>query len=275
MEEFASDAKPAVVLVRTQEEGNIGSTARAMANMGLEQLVLVAPQATIGRVARAFAVGAGEILDRARIEDDLETALAPYRRVVGTTSLRGRSLGAQPITPQELPSVLDADPAGTSTALVFGPEASGLKVEELTLCSPCVRIPCSPVQPTLNLAQAVLIVAWELAKARRASAGPASAGRVSEDADEGDAFPLASQRELAGLFEQMRPVLGEVGFDRDGSFETVMRDLRLLAGRASLTEREVKILRGICRRTRRSLEQRGASQLGEPASAAPVDAEGD
>ena len=151
-----------VVLVRTQEEGNIGATARAMANMGLSRLVLVDPVARIGRVARAFAVGARDILARAEIVPDLAAALAPHRRVVGTTSARARELPVPVVAPRELPGILAADPPDLPTALVFGPEASGLTNDELALCGLLVRIPCAPEQPTLNLAQAVLLVAWEL-----------------------------------------------------------------------------------------------------------------
>ncbi len=244
-----AEDRPTVVLVRTQEQGNLGSTARAMANMGLSKLILVAPREPIGPTARAFAVGAGHVLDGARLVDDLESALAPFQRVVGTTSTRGRTIDAPPISPRELPPVLADDPPYTSTALVFGPEASGLKLEELSLCSPLVRIPCSPVQPTLNLAQAVLILSWELAMASRAE--PADSAARSTVRPE-----LAAAHEIEGLFDQLRPLLAEVGFDRDGSFESVMRDLRSLAARASLTEREVRILRGICRRTRGALDHR-------------------
>lgn len=228
---------PAVVLVRPQEEGNVGSAARAMANMGLGDLVIVRGRARIGQVARSFAVGAGEILDRAEVVDDLGAALAPFHRVVGTTSARGRSLEVQPIAPRELPEILAGDPPGTATALVFGPEASGLTAEELALCSPWVHVPCAPEQPTLNLAQAVLVLAYELHLARAAEVVSA------------EGSPLAGQEAIEGLFGQLRPLLGTVGFDRDGSFETVMRDLRALAARAALTEREVSILRGICRRS--------------------------
>ena len=134
-----AECPPAVVLVGTQEEGNIGAAARAMANMGLTELILVAPREPIGSQARAFAVSAGQILDNATVKFDLADALAPFQRVVGTTSARGRSLEVVPIAPRELPAVLVADPVGTRTALVFGPEASGLTADQLARCSPAAR----------------------------------------------------------------------------------------------------------------------------------------
>jgi TrmH family RNA methyltransferase len=242
--EATRSKRPAVVLVGTQEEGNIGSAARAMANMGLDQLILVAPREEIGAQARAFAVSAGAILDGATIESDLATALAPFQRVVGTTSARGRSLGTVPIAARELPAVLAADPEGTRTALVFGPEASGLTGDQLALCAPWVYVPADLALPTLNLAQAVLVVAYELFLART---GPAL---------EAEGEPLADQASIEGLFGQLRPILGTIGFDRDGSFATVLRDLRSLTARAALDEREVAIFRGICRRAQGVLERR-------------------
>lgn len=227
------DERTAVILVRPREEGNVGAAARAMANMGLERLVLVAPHAPIGRVARALAVGAGAVLEGATTAGSLEEALAPFERVVGTTSARGRR--ERTSTPRELAAQLAAAPA-VSTALVFGPEPSGLNAEELARCGWIVRVPCAPEQPTLNLAQAVLLVAYELHLAH-GSAGAAGA-----------AEPLAPAAEVDGLFGQLLPVLEAVGFARDDTFEGVVRDLRRLAARAGLTEREVAILRGICRR---------------------------
>jgi tRNA (cytidine32/uridine32-2'-O)-methyltransferase len=243
MGDSGTSARLAVVLVRPQEEGNIGAAARAMANMGLSELVLVAGRASIGSVARAFAVGAGHLLDAAVVVPDLATALAPFQRVVGTTSTRGRALEVQPIAPRELPAVLAADPPGTRTALVFGPEASGLTADELAPCAPWVHVPCAPEQPTLNLAQAVLVVAYEVQLA----------GHVPGTGADG--HPLARRAEVEALLQDLRPLLAEVGFDRDGSFETVMRDLQALAARAALTEREVAILRGMCRRSRSTLDR--------------------
>jgi TrmH family RNA methyltransferase len=230
---WAGLERTAVVLVRTQEEGNLGAAARAMANMGLERLVLVAPRSTLGPTARAFAVGAGHVLDGAVVVPTLDEALAPFVRVVGTTSARGRSEAT--VTPRELAAELAADP-GPATALVFGPEASGLTVPELARCSRVVRVPCAATQPTLNVAQAVLLLAYELHLARPAGAQAASAE------------PRAADGEVEALFGQLRPLLETVGFARDDTFEGVVRDLRRAAARAALTEREVAILRGICRR---------------------------
>lgn len=235
---------PAVVLVRPREEGNVGSTARAMANMGLDRLILVEPAAVIGKVGLAFAVGAKAVLDAAVRAGSLEEALAPFRRVVGTTSTRDRRLGVPLLDPRELPAWLAQDGPDLPTALVFGPEVGGLTNEELALANAVVSIPCSPVQPTLNLSQAVLILAYELFQSRN-EAPPPSAG----------AEPPASAAELDGLLGHAADVMRRIGFARDSSFEGVLRDLRRLAARAAPSSRDVAILRGICRRTQGALKK--------------------
>lgn len=235
---------PAVVLVRPREAGNVGSAARAMANMGLSRLILVEPAAQIDNTARMFAVGAGFILDRAERAPDLATALAPFERVVATTSTRDRVFDRPPISPRALPERLAEDPPGIATALVFGPEVGGLTNDELALAHHLVTIPCSPVQPTLNLSQAVLLVAYELFLAR----GSEAAAPIALDGE-----PPATAGELEGLFSHLGSLLGEIGFARDDSFAGVLRDLRRMAGRAVLDRREVSILRGICRRAGHAL----------------------
>ena len=230
--------------MRPREEGNVGSAARAMANMGLSRLILVEPAPELGGTARAFAVGARAVLDGAVRVPSLSEALAPFRRVVGTTSTRDRRLGIPILTPRELPAWLAQDAPGVRvpTALVFGPEVGGLTNEELALAGAVVTIPCSPVQPTLNLAQAVLILAYELFLAR----GETPAGDAWEE-------PPAAAGEIDGLLGHAADVLVEVGFARDDSFHGVLRDLRRLAARAAPASRDVRILRGICRRVQGAL----------------------
>ncbi len=244
--------RPAVVLVRPREEGNVGAAARAMANMGLGRLLLVEPAAALGNVARAFAVGARHVLDAAERHPSLPAALAPFRRVVATTSTRDRSLSIPLLHPRELPAFLAQDPPDTPTALVFGPEVGGLTNDELALASTAVHVPCAPEQPTLNLAQAVLLLAYELHfhRLEKSPDAAAPAGAAPE--------PPATAADLDGLFGQAAAILDLAGFARDDTYPGVLRDLRQLAARAAPTEREVKILRGICRRLQRALERSGA-----------------
>ncbi len=232
----------AVVLVRPTESGNIGASARAMANTGLSRLVIVEPAAPIDRTARAFAVGAESILDTAVRPATLAEALGPFQRVVGTTSTRSRQLELPILDPRTFAAQAGREREPISTALVFGPERSGLNNDELSLCSLLLAIPAAPEQPTLNLSQAVLLVAHALYLASPEAAEVRS----------GAGAP-ASTAEIDGLFGHLREVLERVGFTRDDTATGVLRDLRQLAARAGLTRREVRILRGICRRTLRRL----------------------
>lgn len=255
-----------MILVRPQHQGNVGAVARAMANTDLEELVVVEPGVEIGAEARARAVQAEHILDGLRREPSLEAALAPYARVVGTTSSRHRDLPVRLLTPRQLATELSAEDAErgrsgappVATALVFGPEASGLTREELSPCGRVVCIPASLRQPTLNLAQAVLVISYELYVARLAL--PLGQGEA-ESAKVDAALEPATAGELAGLFRQVEPILWAIDFARDDTFPGVLRDLRSLAARAAMSQRELAILRGICRRAAGTLRR-----LREPAA---------
>jgi|CXWL01.1.fsa_nt_gi TrmH family RNA methyltransferase len=243
---------PAVVLVRPREEGNVGATARAMANMGLSRLIVVEPGARFGPTARAFAVGAAPLLDRAERQPSLAAALAPFALAVGTTSSRDRLDRRPVLTARELPAALAASgvPAA-NVALVFGPEISGLDNEELATCGLLVSVPCAPALPTLNLGQAVLVVTYELwlatgeAPVREAGASPR------------DGWAVAPQAEVEALAERADALLVAGGFARDQSFIGVRRDLRALAARAALTTREVALLSGVVRRLGHALRLSG------------------
>jgi tRNA/rRNA methyltransferase len=241
----------AVVLVRPREEGNVGAAARAMANMGLRRMILVEPAAELGGVARAFAVGARGILEEAVRVASLREALAPFRWVVGTTSTRDRRQAVPLIEARELPGRLAAEGAAAGPlALVFGPEVGGLTNDELALANLVVTVPCALEQPTLNLAQAVLLVAYEIHQAGLRSAG-VEAARAPGGEEE-----TATAAEVDGLFDHVTAVLRRIGFDRDSTFPGVLRDLRAAAARARPASREVAVVRGICRRALHALDGR-------------------
>ena len=230
---------PAVVLVRPQQEGNIGGVARAMANMGLGQLVLVEPAPQLGDTAFAFAMHAHPILHDVERQDSLAEALAEFDFVVATASLRERLWPHPIVSPRELPAHLARHAAGARIALVFGAEVSGLSSDELARANVLVSIPAAPENPTLNLAQAVLLVTYELYVARGAP-GAIALEPVSR----------ATVFQIEHLFGRLQELLVEVGFARDTTIRRVARDLRQLLARASLSEREAALLAGLLRRTR-------------------------
>ncbi|MEM6792426.1 MAG: TrmH family RNA methyltransferase [Acidobacteriota bacterium] len=243
---------PAIVLVRPREEGNIGSVARAMANMGLETLILVEPAPQLGGVARGFGVGGWHVLEGAVRAPDLESALAPFHRAVGTSSGRERPLkGRRIVESRRLPDVLG--PA-ERVALVFGTEKSGLTARELDLCEPVLRIPCAAEHPTLNLAQAVLLVAYDLHLASRSNAAADSAarGRERSEATEEDERPTFAAREQ--LIERSGALIERLGFDQPHLHRTMLRDCRRMLAGADPDARQVGLLRRLVERMLGRLE---------------------
>jgi TrmH family RNA methyltransferase len=236
---------PAVVLVRPQEPGNVGAVARAMANTGLADLRLVEPATALNDTAFAFAMHAHEILDGVRRFPTLAEALADAELVVATASLRDRPWPQTVLTPRELPERLARGSAGARVALVFGSEVSGLTAEEMARATLLVRIPAAPANPTLNLAQAVLLVAYELYVARGAPG-----------AIESRPVERAPAQQVERLFRSLEGLLEQVGFARDTTIRRVALDLRQLLARAELSQREAMILAGILRRSRHAFARR-------------------
>jgi tRNA/rRNA methyltransferase len=227
-----SNAPIRIVLVRAKNSGNVGSAARAMKNMGLGDLRLVAPRRYRPAAAAAMAVHAGDVLARARRHDSLQEAIADCVWVVGTTCRPGPYRN-RPLTPREAaPEVLavgEAHPA----ALVFGPEDRGLSNEELKLCHELVTIPSDSGYPSLNLAQAVLVCAYELFLARHPVRAPSPT--------------LATSEKLERMYDQLGRALLRIGFLHGANPEHIMFTLRRVFGRARLDAREAAIWLGIGR----------------------------
>ncbi|HLW70336.1 MAG TPA: RNA methyltransferase, partial [Candidatus Binataceae bacterium] len=162
------------VLFRPQSAGNIGAAARALKNMGFDDLRLVAPGTMNQREAVAMAVHADDVLAGATTWPDLASALADCSVTVGTTSRRGgyRST-AQPLRAAALE--LAALSRSNKIAVIFGREDRGLTNRELKLCNRLITIPTAPEYPSLNLAQAVVVVAYELMMATISSAAHSTA----------------------------------------------------------------------------------------------------
>ncbi len=224
-----------IVLVRPSRPANVASACRAMKNMGLRALCLVDPPEGLGsREARALAYGAWDVLDGARRAGSLLEAVCASVAVVGTT---GRETpGAW--RPRQLAAEAARLAAGGRLSLVFGPEASGLTGSELDLCPVLVHVPTDPAQPSLNLAQAVLLLCYELRLA-----GLEGEGRLAGDPGEGP----APAGEVEQAVAELRGALLDVGYLDAANPDRILAELRRLVARAQPTPREVSLLRGLAR----------------------------
>jgi tRNA (cytidine32/uridine32-2'-O)-methyltransferase len=220
-----------IVLIDPSHPGNVGSVARAMKNMALEDLVLVRPRAFPHPESVALAAGADDILARARVVDTVAEAIADCGFIAGTTS-RPRSYYWEFSTPREVAQRVVALPAEERSAILFGSERYGLGTEDLNYCNVLVRIPANPAYCSLNLAMSVQLISYELLMAREQ---PAAQVQLEQ--------PLASSREVEYLYAHLNEVLNEIDFaDRTGH---LMERLRRLFNRAQLDRNELNILRGI------------------------------
>ncbi|HSR69745.1 MAG TPA: RNA methyltransferase [Acidobacteriota bacterium] len=220
-----------VILVETRQSGNIGSAARAMKNMGLTRLKLVAPRQGVTDECLHMAAGAQEIVERALIFETLEEALADEQLLVGTTSHRARVARRPLHTPRDLAPRLLAEARQQRVALLFGPERSGLDQETLARCQFLLTIPTADLHPVLNVAQAVMVTAYELHCAQAAD--------LEED------VTLASYEEREAMFQHLSQTLARIGFFQSDNQAHMMKALRRLLGH-SLTPRDIRIVRAIC-----------------------------
>jgi TrmH family RNA methyltransferase len=224
----------AFILVRPLQAGNVGATARALKNMGLGDLRLIAPVATTGPAAAAMAVHAEDVLRAARRYDDLPGAIADCTLVVGTTCRQGL-YRAGALTVREAAARLAAEAANNRVAVLFGPEDTGLVNRELELCQRLLTIPTAPEYPSLNLAQAVMVVAYELMMA-------AGVARELPPAE-----PYAPAAAVEAMMQRMSRALVAIGFLPADNPEHIMFALRAIFGRSGLSARELDILSGIAR----------------------------
>ncbi len=227
-----------IVLVNTTHPGNIGAAARAMKNMGLSRLVLVAPKDYPADRAVWRAASATDVLDKAVVVDTLEEAVAECSLVIGT-SARGRRIPWPLLTPRECGDRVWGEAGHHQIALLFGREDRGLTNEELHLCHYHVHIPANPEYSSLNLAAAVQVIAYEI----RMSALAAEAGKPVHF-DDWD-MPPAAHQDVEHYFAHLQETLEKLGFlTADNPRQTVTR-LRRLYGRVRLDQMELSILRGV------------------------------
>ena len=225
-------ARVTIVLVRPSRPANVAAACRAMKNMGLRRLRIVdPPEGLEDRDVRGPAYNAWDVLDGAEPASCLAEAVADSNLVVGTT---GRAELAGTWTPRQLAGEAAGRAAGGGLAVVFGPESSGLTSLELGLCHALVHVPTDPAQPSLNLAQAVLLLAYELRIGEGGQEPPADGER-------------AAAGDLESALQELRCALLDIGYLDPLNPDHILVELRRLAARAGPTAREVTLLRGLAR----------------------------
>jgi tRNA (cytidine32/uridine32-2'-O)-methyltransferase len=226
-----------IVLVSTSHAGNIGAAARAMKNMGLSELYLVAPHNFPAPEAVHRAANAADVLERAVVVATFEEAIADCALVVGS-SARERRIPWPLLDARSCCEQVYHEAQRQRVALVFGREDRGLSNEELQKCQLHVNIPTDAVYSSLNLGMAVQVLAYEL---RMAHLG----GHPPLDPMAGWDLDYASAADVERLFAHMETALAEMGFLKADAPKQSMARLRRLFQRTRLDAMEVSILRGI------------------------------
>ncbi len=244
---------PRFILVRSKDSANVGAAARAMKNFGFESMVLVAPRCRIDARAHALASHAGDVLDAATVVDTLEEAIGDLTWVLGT-SARKRDTESLPLyRPRQAAPALGRP----GTGVVFGPEDHGLSNEELALCQGYLSIPTADYA-SLNLAQAVLLVAYE---AHLARPGQADAPGAAGDPEAGGWAPgvpaheRAPREQLERFYAQLTEAFHRIGYTDAQRERAIVRLYRGMFDRVALTPREVAALRGLVSQVMWAAEQ--------------------
>jgi tRNA/rRNA methyltransferase len=222
-----------IILSRPRYPENIGAAARAMRNMGFEQLIVVDPQNyDMSRVLKMATHGAVEVVEQIKVYEDLRTALEPLNYVVGTTARLGgqrQLVGSAARLAQKLAPISKKNQVG----LLFGPEDRGLTNADIRLCHELVNIPTAEFS-SLNLAQAVMVVCYELRRCNQ----PGGQTFVPR---------LANRYELDGMYAQLKDILVRISYIQPDNPDYFLNNLRHFGTRLKLRAKEVSIIRGICR----------------------------
>jgi len=213
---------------------NVGAAARAIANMGLGELALVRTQPLRETWMRAMAAHAGDVIDRMRRFRTLAEAVADCALVVGTTCRNGPYRHGSR-SPRDIAPEIVRRAQLQTVAIVFGPEDHGLRNHDLHHCQQLITIPTAPAYTSLNLAQAVMLCAYEL---HLAAAAPTPAAEPAS---------IATSAEVERMYAHLRAALLSIGFLHPDNPDHIMLALRRLFGRTTLDTREVRILLGLAR----------------------------
>ena len=227
------NTRPVIVLVRPQLGENIGKAARAMLNFGLTEMRLVSPRdGWPNPSAGPAASGADVVLEQARVFGNVAEAVADCSHVYATT-VRKRGVTKPVLTPEEAAREIHAAPG--RSAILFGPERSGLETDDVAVARTIITVPINPEFGSLNLAQAVILVAYEWSK-----------GEALEQPPQEELDPPAPQDELDGMIGQLDAMLEASGFYHPPErTPATQRTLRTLLTKPGWTAQEVRTLRGV------------------------------
>ena len=224
-----------IVLCRTSHPGNIGSTARAIKTMGFSKLALVNPKQFPHSEANALAAGAEDVLNNTKVVKTIEEALIDSHLIIGFTA-RQRELSQEHQNIRKIAKDLKNEPPQKKIALLFGNETNGLSNDEIKHCHKLGYINSNENYSSLNLAQAVQIICYEIRMHISESDGIIKLIKENE---------LVSHEIQNGFYLHLEQLLTEIGFLKKIQGERLMQRLRLLFNRTTMEKDEVNILRGI------------------------------
>jgi TrmH family RNA methyltransferase len=243
------------VLVEPGEPGNIGASARAIKNMGFTNLCLVKPPVEMSGEGRWFARNAHDVLDSAEVHASVDAAIRDKAVIVGTTRREGKRRGV--ILPVEKGAARIREiTTNNKVAILFGRETRGLYNEEVDECGFMIKISSSKLQPSLNLSQAVLIIAYELAKYGEATGCSFRKKQYDNSALMED---LKSHGEISLLYERISRVLELLEYIPRGDrnlMKNIIVNLKHFIGRAGITEKELNMIQGICTQIEKKVVKR-------------------
>jgi tRNA/rRNA methyltransferase len=239
-------AAPVIILVNPQLGENIGAVARAMSNFGFKELRLVAPRdGWPNEKALHMAAGAEAIIENAKVFPDFNAAMSDIQMAYATTA-RPRDMVKRVVTPDVAAKEIAGD---KKTALVFGPERTGLENEHITLCDTLITIPTAPEKSSLNLAQSMVILGYEWWK-QRSGVGGQGAGKEFSSAEPRTPNPdlSAPKAQWQGLFEQLDGYLEGIEYYRTPDKKPLMwQNMKNMFIRGQWNEQEIRTFRGMLR----------------------------
>ena len=224
-----------IVLNRPKFPGNVGSAARCAMNMGIKKIIVVGnPDLEREEMKTMSTHVAAHIVDGIRYFDNLDEALAEFHYVVGTSARLGKARGPV-VSPREMAQHLSEIVQENEIAILFGPEDAGLSNDELRFCHLVVKIPTSAQFKSINLSHAVMILCYEIFIAQNARTGMFTPR-------------LATSTELEGMYDQLEGLLSKIGYLNPQNPDYWMMHIRRFLARVKLYSKEVKIIRGVCRK---------------------------